>query len=55
MSRRRGDNCRSRTIKEPRELEEQQQRRGQPSEEPLEPPPHSPPQPVLPVPKEPGN
>jgi len=39
---------------EPRELEEQEQR-GRTSEEPLEPPPHSPPQPVLPAPQEPEN
>jgi len=40
---------------EPQELQEQQQQGGQPSEEPLEPPPHSSPQPVLPAPQEPGN
>ena len=39
----------------PQELEEQQQEKGQPSGEPLEPPPHSPPQQVPPAPQEPGN
>jgi len=40
---------------EPQELQEQQQQGVQPSEESLEPPPRSPPQPVLPAPQEPGN
>ena len=44
-----------RQLQEPLELDEQQQWWGQPSEEPLEPPPHSPPQPVLPAPQEPEN
>jgi len=40
---------------EPQELEEQQQQGGQPLEGPLEPPPHSPPQPVPLAPQEPGD
>jgi len=38
-----------------RELQEQQQQRGQQLEELLEPPSHSPPQPVPLAPQEPGN